>query len=118
MKKILILLSIMFCAAISNLSNAGRLEGSGSMKLTLKPDQIKIYNVNLIGNELTHVQCSGVGGEVDYYLYDPNGKLIDYDKELGSNCNIKVNIINSGKYYLKVDNLSDDESASIKIIIN
>jgi hypothetical protein len=106
-------------ALLTNHSNsfANRKEGPGIIDGTLGPYEDKVYSINLVGDSKTYFIGSGDGGQIDYWLYDPNGKLVAYDLKLRSNCDITYYARIPGTYYLLVKNYSK-EKASYEVRTN
>jgi hypothetical protein len=103
-KKTLLCVVVLLLILLSADSFAGRVEGPGIIKANLKPDQEAVYALNVKSDNTISFVGIGQGGQVNYFLYDPNYKLIAYDLTTGSDCNISYFAKIPGKYYLEADN--------------
>lgn len=107
---ILILLCIVFNTTSSS---AERVDGPGIISFTLGADGKKLYKINLKVDKVHRFIGVGRGGQVDYYVYDANGKGVANDMEMGSDCNIEFTPKLPGYYYFLAKNYSDESSTIV-----
>ena len=66
------------------------------------------WTITLVKDEYTLITVIGDGDtDLDIYLYDENGNLIDKDIDDSDNCVVEVTPKWSGKFTLKVKNLGN-----------
>lgn len=117
MKKFVFLATFLAIITITNFLHAERVGKPGMIKFGLNADESKLFRISLKVDVVHRFIGSGTGGEVNYYVYDPNGTRVAYDMEDGSDCNIEFVPKLPGYYYLLAKNYSDD-SATVVVRTN
>lgn len=113
MKKFLFITTFFAIITITNFLHAERVSGPGKIEFTLEGVESKIFKVNLKADVVHRFIGAGQGGEVNYYVYDPNGSRVAYDMEDGSNCNIEFTPKLPGYYYLMAKNYLEETSTIV-----
>lgn len=109
MKKIIGLLLATVILTISSDSFAKRDTKPGKDEFVISGGQVIDVIVKL-DNTFTKISGSGIGGQVDCFLYGPSKKLVAYDVNPGSNCSLRHTAKESGKFIIKLINYSEDDS--------
>lgn len=114
MKKILLILSLLCVSLYTPNLQAERVGGPGVITFEIKGDEEKLFSLYLKPDMVHRFIGRGDTGQVNYYVYDPNNKLVVADMEMGSDCNLEFIPKLPGKYHLLASNYSD---ATVSVVV-
>ncbi len=106
MKKLFVFYFFCFIISLSQELQANKSTSNYAVKYSLGNFEKKLFYLDLEEGTKLNIDCNGDGGQVDYFFYGPNAKLIAYDMKLYSDCSIQVNIERTGRYFFDSKNYS------------
>ena len=115
MKYFIATLAFLFITFVSVPAFSKRVPGPGKKDFTLDAGKSKDITFEL-DTTTTHIVGMGIGSYVDYYLYDPEKHLVDWDITPGTTCFIRYSALQAGTHILKIKNYgSENSNVSIRI---
>jgi len=114
MKNLFVFSLFCFVFSFSHELQAHKNSSNYSVEYSLGNFEKKLFYLDLQEGTRLYIDCNGDGGQVDYFLYGPNHKLIAYDMKLYSDCSIQVDIERDGRYFFDSKNYS---KKSAKIVV-
>lgn len=101
----MMLMAVAALSLLMSVSFAGRVGGSIAATDIVGARSSKYYVETFRGGEVARVAVVGDGDtDLDLYIYDENGNLIDYDDSLSGNCICEWTPKWTGKFTIKVVN--------------
>ena len=116
MKKLMICLIAVVATLSVNANSSQANKQSRSSDLTTRIDVVKakttdVYDVYFQRGTEAEVAVIGDGDtDLDLYVYDENGNLIEYDTRIGDDCYVSWTPKWSGHFKIKVKNLGNESN--------
>lgn len=92
-------------AVVVPTASADPVGGTKFARDRIYPEQEIVYDMDLRAEEVTRVRVKGDGdGDIDCWLYDSNGHLVDFDTDSSDTCLLGITPKWTGAFRLKIQN--------------
>jgi len=96
--------SIFACLTLASTSIASPVGGPQKSQDKINPEEFRVYEIDVEGQEVLNIFAQGTGGDLDCYLFDENNVLVEKDVRKANMCVIVGEPKKAGKFHLMLKN--------------